>query len=461
RSSSSSSSMHSAVAGAGEDGGWDARPMSSLILVAATEENSGPARRQRETNWFRRQSKSSTGSQQAIQTPPTTASLAEQTAHYEALMLKAQEQRNAAMAEAAALQHQLDEQRRAYAADIGQLRRELEAATRRMNAEYELRTAAEAKCSLMECELAELSSNIQLEAQSMVAHERREHRGELERVARTHAELVQLMEMERAQVCALKDGLERTTRELDAEREEAARLRSGMVAFERQMASLIGPARGSSASAGEVRGCLSPAQSSRSVQAAGGDKSARSTPQSFEGAVAAPAEPHITGQIYFGGDAVRADTRLAEFLGFINAASEKEAQSSIFMQRSLREDVEPTLATDAAGVPLLPGWSKHRRLLHCVQDTSLVLESYSPRMPIGRVLSPACYLCRGSVTRLADDPLLGDHAASAAERRASGRAHGEMYRMRFGDDDTDNKALCAHCHGRMVTVCSFFAYLKI
>ncbi|KAJ2359513.1 hypothetical protein H4S02_012240 [Coemansia sp. RSA 2611] len=36
-----------------------------------------------------------------------------------------------------------------------------------------------------------------------------------------------------------------------------------------------------------------------------------------------------------------------------------------------------------------------------------------------------------------------------------------MYRMRFNDNDEDNKPLCHHCHVRMVAVCSFFAYLKI
>ncbi|KAJ2681334.1 hypothetical protein H4R19_007363, partial [Coemansia spiralis] len=261
------------------DGGrWDARPMSSIILVAATEENSGPAQhehqQQRETNWFRRQSKSSAASRRPSQTPSTAPSLGDQTAHYESLMLKAQEQRNAAMAEAAALQQQLDEQRRAYMTDIGQLRRDLDTTTRRLGAECERRMAAEAKCSLMECELAELSSNIQLEAQNMVAHERREHKAELERMVRRHDELVQLMDMERAQVGALKQGLERTTRELDAERDEAVRLRTGMVAFERQMASLIGPARGSSSNASPTDGrdSLSPAQSSRSAKTVSSDR---------------------------------------------------------------------------------------------------------------------------------------------------------------------------------------------
>ncbi|KAJ1735700.1 hypothetical protein LPJ61_000413 [Coemansia biformis] len=478
--SSSSSSMQSSTMLFAETANGDApnrrsmgdaqdRPMSSIILVAATDENSGCGRssfvqRQRETNWFRRQSKSSSLSRQPSQALSTANTLPDQTAHYESLLLKVQDQRNAAMAEAAALQQQLDEQRRAHASDVARLRENLESTTRKLCSEFELRAAAEAKCSRMEFELAELSSNIQLEAQNLVAHERREHTSELERVARKHEELAQLMEMERAQVDSLKHSLERATRELDEEREEAERLRSGMVAFERQMSTLIGPFRGAlggSVSAGDVRqGVLN----GRPARTASGERQAQSTAQSFESAsaaaaVAAAAEPHITGRIFFGSDAVRADTRLAEFLGFINAASDKEAQSSVFMQRSMREDVEPTLATDTASVSLLSGWSKHRRLIHCVQDTSLALESYTPRIHVGRVLSPACYLCGCSVTRLAGSPL-ADQKSLAAERRTSGRTH-EMYRMRFGDDDTDNKPLCAHCHGRMVTVCSFFDYLKI
>ncbi|KAJ2164529.1 RAB3A interacting protein [Coemansia sp. RSA 551] len=155
--------------------------------------------------------------------------------------------------------------------------------------------------------------------------------------------------------------------------------------------------------------------------------------------------------MYFGNDAARSDTRLAEFLGFINIVSEKEAQSSAFMQRSLREDIGPTLAADSSsGLSSLTGWSKHRRLLHCVQDTTLILESFVPRMVIDRVLSVACYLCAGSASR-----------TSMSEPRLSGRSQCEMYRMRFGDSDSDNKPLCMHCHGRMVAVCSFFSYLKI
>ncbi|KAJ2168995.1 RAB3A interacting protein [Coemansia sp. RSA 353] len=427
------------------------RPVSTILLVAATAENSSAQiseHKQRESNWFRRQSKSSSFSGQ--HTPQST----DMSTRYEAAMLRAQEQRNTAMAEATHLQHRLDEIERTTTTELTQLRTELQTTKRKLRTEYELRTAAEAKCSVMECELAELSNNIQLEAQNLVALERREHKTELEQMTKRHTEVVQLMDMEREQVVSLKQSLERTTNSLDRERDECERLRTTMVAFERQFSTLVAPMRESKLSTSAHRS-VSPVPVLRP-----GSRLTRSAPQSLESAITTSAsssvcEPHvdahIIGRMYFGNDAARSDTRLAEFLGFINIVSEKEAQSSAFMQRSLREDIGPTLAADSSsGLPSLTGWSKHRRLLHCVQDTTLILESFVPRMVIDRVLSVACYLCAGSASR-----------TSMSEPRLSGRSQCEMYRMRFGDSDSDNKPLCMHCHGRMVAVCSFFSYLKI
>ncbi|KAJ2665738.1 RAB3A interacting protein [Coemansia sp. RSA 1199] len=474
------------------------RPMSTILLVAATAENSSAqnstaenlsaqnstaenlsaqnstalnstalnstaqnntaqnntaqnntAHKQRESNWFRRQSKSSSFSGQ--HTAPLSPANTDMSARYEAPMLRAQEQRNAAMAEASQMQQRLEDFERSTAAELTRLRTELETTKRKLRTEYELRTAAEAKCSVMECELAELSSNIQLEAQNLVALERREHKTELEQMTKRHKEVVQLMDMERAQVGSLKQSLEQTSNALDRERDECERLRTNIVAFERQFSTLVAPMRESTLST--AHRSISPVPVLRP-----GSRLTRSAPQSLENTVSASsslcephADAHISGRMYFGNDAARSDTRLAEFLGFINVASEKEAQNSAFMQRSLREDVGPTLSADASsGLPSLTGWSKHRRLLHCVQDTTLVLESYVPRMAVDRVLSVACYLCAGSASR-----------SSMSEPRLSGRSQCEMYRMRFGDSDTDNKPLCMHCHGRMVAVCSFFSYLKI
>ncbi|KAJ2815269.1 hypothetical protein IWW50_006875, partial [Coemansia erecta] len=346
-------------------------------------------------------------------------------------MLRAQEQRNTAMAESSALQQQLCDSQRASSAEIARLRDELDAATRKLRTEYELRTAAEAKCSIMECELAELSSNIQFEAQNLVAQERRTHKGELERMARRHREVVQLMEMERAQVGSLKLSLERAATELDTERSECERLRSGMVAFERQFSTLVAPVRGDSglgiSAANAAHRSLSPtpAAAPGTITVAHARRLTRSAPQSLENAAVAvsasadaarPADAHILGRMYFGNDTARSDTRLAEFLGFINGATEKEAQASAFMQRSLREDVGPTLAADSAGLASLTAWTKHRRLLHSVQDSTLELESFVPRVDVGRLMSVACYLCANSATRA---------SLSMGEPRLSGRAQSE------------------------------------
>ncbi|KAJ2614350.1 hypothetical protein H4S08_001747 [Coemansia sp. RSA 1365] len=414
------------------------RPMSTILMVAATEENSGDTAQQiqqieqaqhaqqRESNWFRRQTKSG-----SLKRRPSGSAVAP-SAQYEVRLLRAQQQRDTAMAEAAELQRRLDELQRAGDAEIARLREEVAAAGQKLRAEYELRTAAEAKCSMMECELAELSSNIQYEAQNLVAQERRAHKGELERAARKHREVVQLMEMERAQVGALKLSLERETAARDSEHAEADRLRTALAAIERQM-SPVSPPR--TASAAERK--------SRS-----GSRSASPAASFLLENVA-----HISGRMLFGCDVAQPDLRLGEFIAFVDAASEKDALASAFMQRSLREDVEPTLAADAAtsALPSLSGWSRHRRLLNSALDATLELESYTPRVAVERVVSPACYLCSCSVTR----------AVPRVSNDASAHAHGAMFRMRLGADDTDSKPLCAHCHSRMMAICSFFAYLSI
>ncbi|KAJ2890545.1 hypothetical protein GGI21_006132, partial [Coemansia aciculifera] len=259
---------------------------STIFMVAATDENA---------NWPKPPAEVISPSFSAPMLPPapkdrrrsnsssTVSALgSDQTAHYETLMLRAQEQRNEAMAEANTLQQQMDELQRASGSEIAQLRAELEAASRKLRIEYELRTAAETKCALMECELAELSSNIQYEAQNLVAVERREHRAEIDRMTRSHEEVSQLMEMERAQVASLKQSLEAANVALDHERAEADRLRSGMVAFERQVGALIAPTSTPASSADKPLPSLSGRSFSASVLSNGSGRLARSTPQSLD-----------------------------------------------------------------------------------------------------------------------------------------------------------------------------------
>ncbi|KAI8324480.1 hypothetical protein GQ54DRAFT_331725 [Martensiomyces pterosporus] len=446
---------------------------------------------------------SSRGRQSSGTGSGTNSSARDQVSHYEVLMLRAQEQRNAAMAEANALQMQLDELQRTSDEAIGRLKDDLESTTRKLCIEYELRTAAETKCALMECELAELSSHIQFEAQNLVAQERREHKDELERMVRKQAEIVQLMDMEREQVVSLKQSLESANIALDKERSEAERLRSGMLAFERQVSTLISPAdaaaRDSALSERTKAGSVVSLQSedhgsdpahkdrlpSAIPSAASSSESISLAHQSLSlgrgaslASVAPPAQPaahdpHIAGTLYFGNDATRPDTRLTEFLGFINVSSDKEALQCTFMQRSMREDVGPTLVADStSGMPSISGWHKHRRLLHAVQENTLILESFSPRMKLSRVLSLGCYLCSCSISRPSGSSppsTISDRIPSSSSSGGNSdvlqvqppRQRSPMYRMRFNDNDEDNKPLCHHCHGRMVAVCSFFAYLKI
>ncbi|KAJ2725890.1 hypothetical protein GGI07_000935 [Coemansia sp. Benny D115] len=471
----------------------DLRPESTILMVAATDENSRatlgslsqpdldnimqPAQDSfsqphvRETNWFKRQttrsntneSMSSASSRTLHSDRPQTASgttstaaqdigvSASQQAYLEKMMLRAQEQRDAAMAEAATLQRRLDELLINSDSTIRRLQADLDSATRKLHNEYELRTAAEAKCSQMECELAELSSHIQYEAQNLVAQERREHHGELDRLARRHEEVEQLLEMERAQVGALKKSLETTSLALDRELKRG----DAQAASERQVAGRL---------AGSA--CLS----DESVRLS----SAVAAATAAAAAAAALSEPHISGQLFFGNDGSRTDTRLTEFLGFMNAALDKEAMASAFMQRCMREDVAPTLLADASsGLPSLSSWSRHRRLLHSVQENTLVLESFAPRMGIGRVMSLGCYLCACSINRPGSSISSAPPSASSSMSDrgpqqlptplspAVTMPRCEMYRMRFNDNDEDNKPLCLHCHARMVSVCSFFSYLKI
>lgn len=516
----------------------------TLILVAATDENTAEcptSAKSVESNWFKSQTvRSSEEDTPTIDTKVPGRESGSSTAssgtskedgrgseglltHYEKLMLRAQKQRDTAMSEANLAQQRYDEVQRTSAAELLRIESELKTLSRRLQNEYELRTVAERKCTLMECELAELSSNIQLEAQNLVAQERREHKKEMERMTRKHTEVVHLMEMERAQVASLKQSVGNMSEELDRERGETDRLRNGMVAFERQVSTLMSPVHQTGSGSSSRR--ISSATSMQSLTAVAEESTVatRSVPPSLEcipdsaavfsaagrmaarrppplpiissersmsllslngsttnGSVTPSAaattlstdSPHIFGKIYFGDDAARPDTRLAEFLGFVNMPTEKEAQSSLFMQRSIREDVAPTLLADSAGgtnngLPSITGWSRNRRLLHGVQENTLVLETYKPRAPTSRVLSLACYLCSHSVNRFAGAGPTGrilstsSTGSSISHLSSSPGSSNEMYRMRFNDNDDENKPLCTHCHGRMVAVCSFFAYLKI
>ncbi|KAJ1958478.1 hypothetical protein EC988_000283 [Linderina pennispora] len=401
---------------------------------------------------------------------------ADQTVYYEALMLRAQEQRDAAMAEANSIQQQLYDLQKSSQREIRDLKAEIDVSAHKLKIEYELRTAAETKCSLMECELAELSSHIQFEAQNLVAQERREHRDELERLARKQEEMVQLMEMERAQVKSLKQSLESANMALDREKGETERLRSELHAFERKVSSFVSVPdlpvlRDSAFAESPSLPNTARAISTASIGQTTGNSTSPSVSNSSDSVGLQPAtvsytnDSHIAGVLYFGTDTTRTDTRLTEFLGFVNASSDKEAMQSSFMQRSMREDVEPTLAADSTtSMPSLSGWNKHRRLLHGVQENTLVLESYSPRVKLNRVLSLGCYLCGCSVNR----PSASSPPASMSDRIASSSSGGSekekrphMFRMRFSDNDEDNKPICHHCHARMVAVCSFFSYLNI
>ncbi|ORX71653.1 hypothetical protein DL89DRAFT_266636 [Linderina pennispora] len=257
---------------------------------------------------------------------------ADQTVYYEALMLRAQEQRDAAMAEANSIQQQL----------------------------YDLQKSSQR-------EIKDLKGRDR--SQNLVAQERREHRDELERLARKQEEMLQLMEMERAQ------SLESANMALDQ-----------LHAFERKVSSFVS---------------VPDLPVLRDSAFAESPSLPNTAPWALRPAtVSYTNDSHIAGVLYFGTDTTRTDTRLTEFLGFVNASSDKEAMQSSFMQRSMREDVEPTLAADSTtSMPSLSGWNKHRRLLHGVQENTLVLESYSPRVKLNRVLSLGCYLCGCSVNR--------------------------------------------------------------
>ncbi|KAJ1729083.1 hypothetical protein LPJ72_005158 [Coemansia sp. Benny D160-2] len=386
-----SSSYNDSVAG---------RPPSSLVLVEATAHHDSA----RESNWFR---------SQPLASPVDSHAMLE----------------------------------------IEQLRRELEDARRQQRIEYELRTIAETKCMRMEYELAELSSNIQLEAQTLVAVERRGHKREIDRLTRQLREVEQLRDVDGEQVTCLKQCLESAATDLDEARAEVTRLRSAIDAFEQNQ---------------------KPPQSAKSAAAAAVYHSEQRQ------------QPHIAGRLFFGTDGTRADTRLGEFLGFLNVASEREAMASAFVQRCVREDVEPTLAASGgggggiggggsggsviggSGMPSLSGWQRHRRLMHSVVDNSLVLEAFTPRTGCAtRVLSLACYLCGhstnpGANTAPVTTTSTSTSTSTSGSHSSMSSTRGEpLHRLRFGDNDGNSKPLCAHCHARMVAVCSFFSYLRI
>ncbi|KAJ2588667.1 RAB3A interacting protein, partial [Coemansia sp. RSA 1804] len=109
---------------------------------------------------------------------------------------------------------------------------------------------------------------------------------------------------------------------------------------------------------------------------------------------------------------------------------------------------------------------RHRRLMHSVVDNSLVLEAFTPRTGCAtRVLSLACYLCGHSTNpgaNTAPVTTTSTRTSTSGSHSSMSSTRGEpLHRLRFGDNDGNSKPLCAHCHARMVAVCSFFSYLRI
>ncbi|OMJ28465.1 hypothetical protein AYI69_g2060 [Smittium culicis] len=146
--------------------------------------------------------------------PPTMKSMS---TNFENEIVKIKEQKNNVLKELEKIQAEL-EYTKESSKSISELTESLNKSSFQLQVEKNLRSVAESKLATMECELAELSSNIQVEAQNIVVSERKDRKSQVEKLILKKKEIEDLLVMERAQVSALKGTIERLGTLLDVEK---------------------------------------------------------------------------------------------------------------------------------------------------------------------------------------------------------------------------------------------------
>ncbi|PVU92139.1 hypothetical protein BB559_003828 [Furculomyces boomerangus] len=133
-------------------------------------------------------------------------------------LLEVQQQRDSALEEIARLKAEFDSVQLTTNRNIADLAETIIKLKDQLGHEAQKSQNAEHKLHVMECELAELSNNIQIEAQNIVITERKERKAEVDRLIKLHKETKELLEMERMQVHDLKEALENCGKMLDQEK---------------------------------------------------------------------------------------------------------------------------------------------------------------------------------------------------------------------------------------------------
>ncbi|OMH80071.1 hypothetical protein AX774_g6513 [Zancudomyces culisetae] len=283
------------------------------------------------------------------------------------------------------------------AAEIAELKMLVEMTNCNLKAETERRIKAETKLKDMEQELAELSNNIQLEAQSIVVTERIEKKNELEKMDKQKREAVDLLEMERAQVTALKTTLENCGRELDQESKKNQKLAEQLERMQRAIERLQKEKNELSERLKQkekvANGVLTSVDSQDTVvEDVHNDVQLVSTNKIAEGE---SKRIDIENQNIFyekqdGGksqivmvsrmkflDRPESESESEEFQQFLQCKTDKDSFNTQFFQKIFKEEIEPALLLSFASnssTSLIPSWSKYKRLISAIQENTLLLQ---------------------------------------------------------------------------------------
>ncbi|OLY85341.1 hypothetical protein AYI68_g471 [Smittium mucronatum] len=336
--------------------------------------------------------------------------------------IKIKEQKNDALKELEKAQSNLESLKTSSSKTIADLTDSLSKAKFQLQVETNLKNVAESKLATMECELAELSSNIQVEAQNIVVSERKDRKSQVEKLIQKKKETEDLLLMERSQVQALKTALERLGSLLDSEKQEKDRLLQMLQNQDFEISTVrknlpflqidlnkMSPSVSnegvyqkmpslSAASTTHLSDYsppfsrnLSPDILPMSLDLVALDlaKSSRchvykydsiSTLNKFPNVLSNPKSlsPSILNFRMGVYDSDQDTSMLSEF---INSPTDRDAYQTPYFLKILKEELEPTInSIDYYNNPLklsnqlFPSWNKHKRILNSIQENTIVIE---------------------------------------------------------------------------------------
>ncbi|OMJ17345.1 hypothetical protein AYI70_g6032 [Smittium culicis] len=359
--------------------------------------------------------------------PPSRKSMS---TNFENEIVKIKEQKNNVLKELEKIQAELEFTKASSSKSISELTESLNKSSFQLQVEKNLRSVAESKLATMECELAELSSNIQVEAQNIVVSERKDRKSQVEKLILKNKEIEDLLVMERAQVSALKDTIERLGTLLDVEKSKNDKLSktvdrqySEISAFKQNLPFLKINIDSSNSNSLDTfykkisSSDLSPASNSTLPTHYTGPNS-NFSPDSFKpifpfsriihsldlanfnqldsindlqsrcinlnninSSNNTKNIPEIPSWISLKMGFFESDLISNDLSDFIYSPSDKDAYQSPFFLKIYKEELEPTITTvdDSSyslrfSNSLFPSWNKFKKVLNSIQDNSIIIE---------------------------------------------------------------------------------------